>query len=43
MEDELAAIFGRRVDLVEREAVETSTNRFRKRSILESVVDLDVA
>lgn len=43
MENELAAIFGRRVDLVEREAVETSTNRFRKRSILDSVVELDVA
>ena len=43
MEDELATIFGRHVDLVEREAVEDSTNRFRKRSILESVVELDVA
>ena len=43
MEEELAAIFGRRVDLVEREAVEESDNRFRKRSILESAVELDVA
>ena len=43
MEDELAGIFGRRVDLVEREAVEESANRFRKRSILDSAVDLDVA
>jgi hypothetical protein len=41
--DELAEIFGRKVDLVEREMVEESTNRFRKRSILRSVVLLDVA
>jgi uncharacterized protein len=43
MEEELQQIFGRPVDLVEREAVEKSHNRFRKRSILSSVVDLDVA
>jgi predicted nucleotidyltransferase len=43
MEEELAVIFSRRVDLVEREAVEQSDNRFRKRSILNSVVLLDVA
>lgn len=43
MENELGAIFGRRVDLVEREAVETSTNRFRKKAILDSAVELDVA
>lgn len=43
MEEELAAIFGRRVDLVERLAVEKSDNRFRKHSILESAVELDVA
>ena len=43
MEAELAAIFGRPVDLVEREMVEESNNRFRKRSILESAVELDVA
>jgi predicted nucleotidyltransferase len=43
MEEELAAIFSRRVDLVEREAVEHSDNRFRKRSILSSAVLLDVA
>ena len=43
MEDELAGIFGRSVDLVEREAVEKSDNRFRKRSILHSAVELDVA
>jgi uncharacterized protein len=42
-QDELAEIFGRPVDLVEREAVEGSDNPFRKRSILNSVVLLDVA
>jgi predicted nucleotidyltransferase len=42
-QEELAAIFGRRVDLVQREAIEESTNRFRKRSILNSAVLLDVA
>jgi hypothetical protein len=36
MEDELAAIFGRKVDLVDREAVEQSRNPFRRRSILTS-------
>ena len=34
MRDELAEIFGRKVDLVERGAVERSTNPFRKRHIL---------
>ena len=43
MQDELRRIFERPVDLVEREAVEKSDNRFRKRSILNSVVLLDVA
>ena len=43
MEEELKEIFGRHVDLVERPAVEKSDNRFRRRSILSSVVDLDVA
>ena len=43
MEDELAQIFRRPVDLVEREAVEDNPNRFRKRSILNSAVELDVA
>lgn len=42
-QDELAQILGRNVDLVEREAVEQSDNRFRRRSILSSVVLLDVA
>jgi hypothetical protein len=43
MEDDLRAIFGRGVDLVERDAVEQSDNRFRRRSILDSAVLLDVA
>jgi uncharacterized protein len=43
MEEELAAIFARHVDLVEREAVEQSDNRFRRRSILNSAVLVDVA
>ena len=43
MEEELAAIFHRPVDLVERVAVDQSDNRFRKRSILSSAVLLDVA
>ena len=43
MEEELASIFHRPVDLVERAAVEGSDNRFRKGSILNSVVLLDVA
>jgi predicted nucleotidyltransferase len=42
-QDELAGIFGRSVDLVERELVEEGDNRFRKRSILGSAVLLDVA
>ncbi|MCB0023798.1 MAG: nucleotidyltransferase domain-containing protein [Caldilinea sp.] len=36
MQDELEEIFGRRVDLVERSAVERSANYIRRRSILES-------
>jgi predicted nucleotidyltransferase len=40
MEDELSALVGRRVDLVERRAVETSPNYIRRRSILNSVVPL---
>jgi predicted nucleotidyltransferase len=35
MEDELTALFGRRVDLVDRRAVEESPNYIRRRSILE--------
>jgi predicted nucleotidyltransferase len=42
-QDELAQLFGRKVDLVERRLVEESDNRFRRRSILNSAVLLDVA
>ena len=38
MEDELAALFGRSVDLLSRRAVERSTNPIRRASILESAV-----
>jgi predicted nucleotidyltransferase len=34
MQNELAAIFGRKVDLLDREAVEQSRNPFRRRGIL---------
>lgn len=43
MQEELEAIFGRRVDLIDRGAVEESTNRFRRTAILGSAVLLDVA
>lgn len=43
MEDELASIFGRPVDLVERPAVENNPNRFTKNAILNSAVEVDVA
>jgi predicted nucleotidyltransferase len=36
MQDELAEIFGRRVDLVTRAGVETSHNPYRRRRILDS-------
>lgn len=36
MREELMKIFGRRVDLVSRKAIEKSRNRFRKQAILES-------
>jgi len=36
MEDELAEMFGRRVDLARRKAVESSENPFRRKSILDS-------
>jgi predicted nucleotidyltransferase len=36
MQDELAAIFGRPVDLVSKKGIEESENRFWKKSILES-------
>jgi len=40
MEDELAELAGRPVDLVERTAVEKSANYIRRRSILGSVVPI---
>jgi uncharacterized protein len=43
MENELAAIFGRAVDLVEREAVERSPNCIRRKSILSSLEPIHVA
>jgi predicted nucleotidyltransferase len=43
MQRELEALFKRHVDLIERDAVEQSDNRFRKRAILSSAVLLDVA
>ena len=43
MEEELAAIFSRDVDLAEREAVEQMRNYLRRAEILETAVVLDVA
>lgn len=43
MESELAGLFGRRVDLVTRRAVEESDNWIRRRAILDSAVPLPVA
>jgi uncharacterized protein len=43
MQRELENLFQRPVDLIERDAVEHSENRFRKRAILSSAVMLDVA
>lgn len=40
MQDELSALLGREVDLVDRAAVEASPNYIRRRSILESVQPL---
>ena len=36
MEEELSAIFGRKVDLVSRKAIERSTNYIRRKAILET-------
>lgn len=36
MQDELEEIFGRKVDLIQKEAVEQSENYIRRRSILDS-------
>lgn len=43
MQRELESLFHRPIDLIERNAVERSGNRFRKRAILSSAVMLDVA
>jgi predicted nucleotidyltransferase len=43
MRDELCAIFGRPVDLLTKRSVERSRNGFRRASILETAVALDVA
>ncbi len=43
MTGELAAIFGRPVDLVEREAIEKSPNYIRRRHILDSLEAVYVA
>lgn len=43
MQEELTGIFNRKVDLVERQAVEKSENYIRKRHILESVESIYVA
>ena len=43
MEDELGAILGRRVDLVERKAVEAGANYIRRRHILRSLEPVYVA
>ena len=43
MEEELASILGRKVDLVEREAIEQSENYIRRRHILQSEEPLYVA
>jgi len=43
MESELAALLGRRVDLVSRRAVEQSANPIRRRAILESAEIVHVA
>ena len=43
MQEELTRIFGQKVDLVERQAVERSENYIRRRHILESVEPVYVA
>ncbi|HEX6904332.1 MAG TPA: nucleotidyltransferase family protein [Thermoanaerobaculia bacterium] len=43
MQDELEAILGRRVDLVERKSVETSENYIRRKQILRHLVPVYVA
>jgi hypothetical protein len=43
IEEELSTIFGRKVDLIERRAVEHSENYIRRRHILESAQPIHVA
>jgi predicted nucleotidyltransferase len=43
MEQELEQVFGRRVDLVERESVERSENYIRKQHVLQSLESIYVA
>ena len=43
MQDELSEILGRKVDMVERKAVEKSPNYIRRRYVLESVEQVYVA
>jgi predicted nucleotidyltransferase len=43
MEDELSALFGRRVELTERAAIEENPNWIVRRSILDSAQSVDVA
>ncbi len=43
MQDELSGILGRKVDLVERRAVERSENYIRRRHVLESLEPVYVA
>ncbi len=43
MQDELSGILGRKVDMVERKAVERSENYIRRRHVLESVESIYVA
>ena len=43
MQDELAGVLGREVDLVDRRSVEASRNYIRRRHILESLEDVYVA
>jgi predicted nucleotidyltransferase len=42
MQDELATILGRDVDLIERRAVETSRNWIRRRAILSTARPLQI-
>lgn len=43
MEEEMAVLLGRSVDLVNRRAIEQSRNRFRRREILESAESIYVS